>query len=106
MFIKVHSKQEEDWRLKGAAIATQTNPFLAQREYNNITSLSNRITATTQAWRCAYGIKGYLGIISYLAQTNANKENGTTSFINNLEIIKVFKNKDKKEGASVTDFIN
>jgi len=37
---------------------------------------------------------------------DANKEDGTAPFINNLEIIKVFKNKDKKEGASVTDLIN
>jgi len=40
-----------------------------------------------------------------LAQIDANKENGTVFFINNLEIIEVFKDKDKKEGASVTDFI-
>jgi len=37
---------------------------------------------------------------------DANKEGSTTPFINNLEIIKVFKDKDKKEEASVTDFIN
>jgi len=40
-----------------------------------------------------------------LAQTNANKEGGTAPFINNLEIIKVFKDKDKEEEASVIDFI-
>ena len=45
MFIEVYLEQKEGWRLEGAAIATQTNPFSAQREYNNITSLSNRITA-------------------------------------------------------------
>jgi len=44
--------------------------------------------------------------MSYLAQIDANKENGTAFFINNLEIIKVFKDKDKEEGASVMDFIN
>jgi len=37
---------------------------------------------------------------------NANKEDGTAPLINNLEIIKIFKNKDKKEELSVTDFIN
>jgi len=37
---------------------------------------------------------------------DANKENGTAPFINNLEIIKVFKDKSKKEEASVIDFIN
>jgi len=48
----------------------------------------------------------YLGIISYLVQMDANKKNGTTLFINNLEIIEVFKDKDKKEEVSITDFIN
>jgi len=37
---------------------------------------------------------------------DANKENSTASFINNLEIIKVFKDEDKKEGVSIMDFIN
>jgi len=37
---------------------------------------------------------------------DANKEDGTTPFINNLEIIKVFKDEDKEKGASVTNFIN
>jgi len=44
--------------------------------------------------------------MSYLAQMDANKEDNTTPFINNLEIIKVFKDKDKKEGVSITDLIN
>jgi len=51
-------------------------------------------------------MKGYLGIISYLMQTDANKESGTVPFINNLKIIEVFKDKDEKEGASVIDLIN
>jgi len=37
---------------------------------------------------------------------NVNKEDGTAPFINNLEIIEVFKDKDKEEEASVIDFIN
>jgi len=37
---------------------------------------------------------------------NANKEDGTAPFINNLEIAEVFKDKDKEEEASVMDFIN
>jgi len=37
---------------------------------------------------------------------DANKESSTTPFINNLEIIKVFKDKDKEEEVSVMDFIN
>jgi len=36
---------------------------------------------------------------------DVNKEGSTIPVINNLEIIKVFKDKDKKEEASVTDFI-
>jgi len=43
--------------------------------------------------------------MSYLTQIDANKEGSTIFLINNLEIIKVFKDKDKEEGASVTDFI-
>jgi len=37
---------------------------------------------------------------------NANKENSTISFIDDLEIIEVFKDKDKEEEVSVTDLIN
>jgi len=35
-----------------------------------------------------------------------NKEDGIIPFINNLKIIKIFKDKDKEEEVSVTDFIN
>jgi len=37
---------------------------------------------------------------------DANKESGTTLFINNLEIIEVFKDEDKEEEVSVINFIN
>jgi len=37
---------------------------------------------------------------------DVNKEDDTTPFINNLEIIEIFKDKDKEEEASVMDFIN
>jgi len=37
---------------------------------------------------------------------NANKEDGTAPFINNLEIIEIFRDKDKKEKVSITDLIN
>jgi len=36
---------------------------------------------------------------------DANKEGNTTPLINNLEIIKVFKDEDKEEEVSVIDFI-
>jgi len=46
------------------------------------------------------------GIISYLAQTDANKEDGTAPLIDDLEIIEIFKDEAEKEEASVTDLIN
>jgi len=36
---------------------------------------------------------------------DVNKEDSTTPLINNLEIIKVFKDEDKEEEVSVTDLI-
>jgi len=44
--------------------------------------------------------------MSYLVQMDANKEGSTALFINNLEIIKVFKDEDKEEEVSITDLIN
>jgi len=38
-------------------------------------------------------------------QADANKEGSTAPLINNLEIIEVFKDKDKEEEVSITDFI-
>jgi len=37
---------------------------------------------------------------------DANKKDSIIFFINNLEIIEVFKDENKKEEVSVTDFIN
>ena len=37
---------------------------------------------------------------------DVNKKGSTAPFINNLEIIEVFKDKDKEKKVSVTDFIN
>jgi len=45
------------------------------------------------------------GIISHLAQMNANKEDSTIFLINNLEITEVFKDEDEEEEISVIDFI-
>jgi len=36
---------------------------------------------------------------------DVNKEGSTTPLINNLEIIEVFKDKDKEKEVNVTDFI-
>jgi len=65
----------------------------------------NNINATTRAWRYAYGNDRCRGIISYLARIDTNKEGSTVPFINNLEMTKVFKDKDKKEEVSIIDFI-
>jgi len=37
---------------------------------------------------------------------DVNKKGNTAPFINDLEIIEVFKDKDKKKGASITNLIN
>jgi len=37
---------------------------------------------------------------------DANKKDGTILFINNLEIIKVFKDKNKEKEVSIIDLIN
>ena len=37
---------------------------------------------------------------------NKDKEEDTTPFINNLEIIEVFKDEDKEKEVSIIDFIN
>jgi len=37
---------------------------------------------------------------------DVNKKDSITLFINNLKIIEVFKDKNKEEEVSVTDFIN
>jgi len=43
--------------------------------------------------------------MSYLVQTDVNKEGNTIPLINNLEIIEVFKDKNEKEEAGVIDLI-
>ena len=40
-----------------------------------------------------------------MARVDANKESSTALFINNLEIIEVFKDKGKEKEVSVTDLI-
>jgi len=59
----------------------------------------------TQVWRYACGNDRCKGIISYLAQADANKKGSTAPFINNLEIIEVFKDKGKEKEVSVMDLI-
>ena len=44
--------------------------------------------------------------MSYLAQISEDEKGGTAPFINNLEIIEVFKDKGEEEEVSVIDLIN
>jgi len=44
--------------------------------------------------------------MSHLAQTDANKEDGTASLIDNLEITEIFKDEGEEEEVSVMDLIN
>jgi len=37
---------------------------------------------------------------------DTNKEGGTAPFINNLEIIEIFRDEDKEEEVSIMDLIN
>jgi len=43
--------------------------------------------------------------MSYLARTDANEEDGTAPFIDNLEMTEIFKDEGEEEEASVMDFI-
>ena len=43
--------------------------------------------------------------MSYLAQMDANKKGSTALLIDNLEIIRVFKDEDEEEKISVMDLI-
>jgi len=65
----------------------------------------NNINAITKAQQCTCGNDRYRGIISHLAQINANKKGSITPLINNLEITEVFKDKGEKKEASITDLI-
>jgi len=65
----------------------------------------DNMDAITKAQQCACGNDRCKGIISYLVQTDANKEGSTTPFINNLEIAEIFKDKGEEEEVSVMDLI-
>jgi len=65
----------------------------------------DNIDAITRARRCACGNDRCRSIISYLTQINVNKEGSTVPLIDNLKIIKVFKDENKEEEASIMDFI-
>ena len=44
--------------------------------------------------------------MSYLAQIDANKKDGTAPLIDNLEMTGIFKDEGEEEEVSVMDFIN
>jgi len=62
--------------------------------------------ATTRAQRCACGNDRCGGIMSHLAQTDANEEDGTAPLIDNLEMTGIFEDEGEEEEVSVTDLIN
>jgi len=43
--------------------------------------------------------------MSYLAQTDANKEDSTAFLINNLEMAEAFKDENEEEEVGITDLI-
>jgi len=51
------------------------------------------------SYKCKY-------IISYLVAISINEKRDTAPLIDNLKIIKIFKDKDREEEVNITDFIN
>jgi hypothetical protein len=58
-----------------------------------------------RARRCVCGNDRCRGIVSHLATTGANKEENTAPLIDDLEMIEIFEDEAKEEGAGVTDLI-
>ena len=104
MFAHVYLAQEDNCQLMGNAIAIYTNPSFAQREQENITLPSNRTTATVQDQHLAEGEGEALSIIN----NNINQINQTDiiPLVNNLEILEIFKDKNKEEGDGVIDALS
>ena len=65
---------------------------------------SNSIAATVQAQRCAYKEEGTLGIIS--KDINQINQTNITPLVDNLEMLEIFKDKNKEEGDSVIDALS
>ena len=103
IFNLVHLEQKEGWQLDGAAIIIQTNFFSTQQEQEGMTSPSEKITAIIQVQRLNAKdlIRGIRNKKSYQI-----KIGHSTPLINDLEIKELFKDKNKEEGAGVTDFIS
>ena len=103
MFTCIHLTQEESWQPIGAVIATHTNFFSTQQEYEGITSPSKRMTVTSLLHQSeAEDLIG--GIIR---EEDYQIESGnTTPLINNLEMQDVFEDENEERGDSVIDLIN
>ena len=99
MFNFVYLAQDKGWRLDRAVIAIYTSPFLTQQEQEGITSLIERIRATSAA-QCIEAKEG--GIRSKGQQI---KSKDTTPLVNDLKIKSIFKDKTKEGGGSITDLV-
>ena len=105
MFDLVHSKQKEGYQDEGLASATHTNPSFAQQEYGDgITSPSDSMAATVWARYRNKEKKDALGIIS--KDINQINQMDIIPLVDDLEMLGIFKDKDKEEGDSVTDALS
>ena len=99
MFAYIHLTQEDSWHLIKAVITTHTNTFLTQQEQEGMTLLSKRITVTSLLHQLnAEDLTGDI-----IREKNQIETNNSTPLIEDLEMSNIFKNKDDKEGNSVTD---
>jgi len=103
IFTCIHSTQEDSWHPVRETITTHTNTFSTQQEQKGMTSPSKRITVTSLLHQSkAKDLMG--GIVKN--KDRQIKSGNTTPLINDLEMQKVFKDKDGEKGGSVTDLIN
>jgi len=99
MFTHVHSTQEDSWRPVREVITTHTNAFSTQQEQDSIILPKERMVVISQLHQPdAEDLMG--GIIR---KENQIETNNSTPLIEDLEMSNIFKNKDDKEGNSVTD---
>ena len=103
MFARVHSAQEEGWRPDGAAIATHTNFFSAQREQEGMITPRDSMVVTSRLRRSD---EEYLigGIRNDEGHQIENRN--ATPLIDDLEMRDIFEDEDEKEGDGVTDLIS
>ena len=100
----VHSKQEEGWQPDRVTIVIYTNPFSKQREQGPIIILVKSINITVWARRCEYKEEDALGIIS--KDINQINQTDIIPLVDDLEILGIFKDKDKEEGDGIIDSLS